>query len=117
MKKAPFFTLMLLSLVSSASWSQTIPATVTDTSFVYCEIIGTRFVSIEKLKIRVDYGEEAGTMPDSKTKDHPTEKRQKFTSMVEAMNYLSADGWQFVQAYSESYGEWSFIHWILRKKK
>jgi len=56
-------------------------------------------------------------LPDSKTNDHPTEKRHKFTSMVEAMNYLSADGWQFVQAYAESYGQWSFIHWILRKKK
>lgn len=117
MKKALFLTLILSCLISSAPRSQTIPATVTDTSFVYCEIIGTRFVSIEKLKIRVDYGVEAGTMPDSKTKDHPTEKRQKFTSMVEAMNYLSADGWQFVQAYTEAYGEWSFIHWILRKKK
>jgi hypothetical protein len=47
---------------------------------------------LEKLKVRVDYGEETGTLPDSKTKDHPTEKRQKFTSMVEAMNYLSSEG-------------------------
>jgi len=117
MKKTLFFTLILVCWASSASRSQTISVTVTDTSFLYCEIIGIRFVSLEKLKVRVDYGEETGTLPDSKTKDHPNEKRQKFTSMVEAMNYLSSEGWQFVQAYAEPYSEGSFIHWILRKKK
>jgi len=43
-------------------------------------------------------------------------KTQSFNSMVEGMNRMGQDGWEFVQAYIVSHGDQHVYHWLLKKK-
>jgi hypothetical protein len=48
-----------------------------------------------------------------------TEKKVKnktFTSMVDAMNYMGKDGWEFVQAYVVTASNQNVYRWLLKKK-
>ena len=39
-----------------------------------------------------------------------------FNSMVDAMNYMGALGWNFEQAYAVTIGQQNVYHWLLRKE-
>ena len=48
-----------------------------------------------------------------------TEKKVKnkiFNSMVDGMNYMGKDGWEFVQAYTVTAGNQNVYRWLLKKK-
>lgn len=44
-------------------------------------------------------------------------KVQTFPSMIEAMNFMSKNGWEFVQAYVTTSGNENVYKWILKKAK
>lgn len=39
-----------------------------------------------------------------------------FNSMVDAGNYMSSKGWNFLQAYTSVYGSQAIVHWIFYKE-
>ncbi len=43
-------------------------------------------------------------------------KRQSFNSMVDGMNFMGTQGWEFQQAFVLSSGNQYVYHWILKKK-
>lgn len=50
----------------------------------------------------------------------PVEKKVKiktFSSMIEGMNYMSKNGWEFIQAYDVTNGNQNVYRWILKKSK
>ena len=57
---------------------------------------------------KVDTNKQSGTEPKT--------KRQTFNSMVEGMNKMGQDGWEFVQAYIVTHGDQHVYHWLLKKK-
>lgn len=44
-------------------------------------------------------------------------KNKSFNSMVDGMNYMGKDGWEFVQAYVVTLGNQNVYHWLLKKTK
>lgn len=44
-------------------------------------------------------------------------KIKSFNSMIDALNYMGEDGWEFVQAYIVTTGEINVYHWLLKKRK
>lgn len=52
-----------------------------------------------------------------KEKVKPKIKVQTFPSMIEAMNFMSKNGWEFVQAYVTTSGNESINRWLLKKAK
>ncbi|MES2397816.1 MAG: hypothetical protein V4549_17520, partial [Bacteroidota bacterium] len=52
-----------------------------------------------------------------KEKVKPKVKVQTFPSMIEAMNFMSKNGWEFVQAYVTTSGNESINRWVLKKAK
>ncbi len=82
-----------------------------DTKFVYCEITGFQKPFSSEYKIAVDFGEEKKIIRDE------SGKMQSFKSMIDALNYMSENGWDFVQAYSVVVGAQPPVnHYLLRKK-
>lgn len=86
--------------------------------FIYCTITGYYSVFKEYMSVEIDFGQKRTDYKKS-LQDH----RGKLTdiySMAGAMNYLSKDGWEFVQAYVTVDGRNnktdSQEHWILRKE-
>jgi len=104
-----FFTMSLISSV----FAQTTPST----KFVYCELVGTQKLLSTKVTVSVDYGEERSFFQDTRMRDEQTGKVQSFNSMVDALNYMGNNGWEFVQAYVVTTGQNNVYHWLLKKEK
>ena len=88
-----------------------------DIKFVYCELVGTQKFLSQKVTIVVDFGEEKNVWKDNRLKDEVTGKVQVFNSMVDALNYMGDNGWEFVQAYIVTMGQQNVYHWLLKKEK
>ena len=84
---------------------------------IYGEIVGTEDVKSVKLKVKVDLGAYTNYLFIDGTGNYLTSnnERMKFESMVDAMNYMTAQGWQFVEAYVVHKEHHSIIRWIIKK--
>ena len=88
---------------------------------VYCQITKTndgKGLFSNSIAISIDYGQTTSTFSDDRLVDENGDNIV-FNSMVDAMNYMSALGWDFEQAYttvSGSDGDTSSkVYWILSK--
>lgn len=86
----------------------------------YCEVKGVQNSFSTGLKIIFDFGENPvysiwnGLKSKQKLVDE-NGKEIPFNSMVDAGNYLSDKGWDFVQAYTSVYDGRYVQHWIFTK--
>lgn len=101
----PFLLLTLPGLAQSDS-----------AKFEYCELIGSQKAFSMKYTIQVDFGEERNYWKDPRMKDEQTGKIKTFNSMVDALNYMAKDGWEFVQGYGISGANGMVYKWLLRKE-
>ncbi|WP_394660226.1 hypothetical protein [uncultured Chryseobacterium sp.] len=86
----------------------------TNPKFVYAEIVGeSRFLS-NKVTVSIDYGQATSFFENTKVKNEDGGNR-KFNSMVDAMNYMGALGWEFQQAYVVTTSQQNVYHWLMRK--
>lgn len=85
--------------------------------FVYCELIGPNSSFSNKVTVDIDFGQESGMWDLNYPLRDSTGKEIEFNSMVDAMNYMDADGWEFVQSYSTSTTVNNILtyHWLLKK--
>jgi hypothetical protein len=110
-----FFACLLFSVNSAIA--QTEQTQSKEPKFGYCELVGTQKLFSQKLTIAVDFGEAKNIWKDNRVKDEVTGKVQVFNSMVDALNYMGEDGWEFVQAYIVTLGQQNVYHWLLKKQK
>jgi len=83
--------------------------------FIYCQIVGQGRLLSNRVDISIDYGQKAGIFTDKRLRDEDG-KVIVFNSMVDAMNFMGADGWEFVQAYVITTGNANVYHWLLKKR-
>ena len=86
----------------------------------YCEVKGIQKELSAGLKIVFDFGNNPvySAWGGLKNKQKLVDKDGNeipFNSMVDAGNYLSSKGWNFVQAYTSVYGSNAIVHWIFYK--
>jgi len=118
MKKIILVAIIIMSSCFMFNIRAQTPSDSTKTSkFVYCELIGTPNLLSQKITIYVDYGKETELFQDTRMKDEQTGKVKSFNSMVDALNYMENNGWEFVQAYIETIGQQNVYHWLLKNKK
>ncbi|MDR2936782.1 MAG: hypothetical protein LBU80_05510 [Rikenellaceae bacterium] len=111
--KKPFFLLACSILALTASAQSGI------SEFIYCEIVGTPKFLSNKITIQIDFGQ-ATTFFESRKLRGKDGKSIVFNSMVDAMNWMGADDWEFVQAYvaptvSNGTSALNVYHWLLKK--
>jgi len=82
--------------------------------YVYCEIIGTSNLLGTKVTIAIDYGESVKFGEDKRLRDDQG-KVQKFNSMIDALNYMGDQGWEFVQAYVVTHNSNTNVYHYLLK--
>lgn len=84
--------------------------------YVYCVIVGsTKFIS-NKVTIRIDFGDRISSYADNRMKDPKTGKPMIFNSIVDALNFMGKQGWEFVQAYAEmNNGSTSYFNYLMKK--
>lgn len=80
--------------------------------FAYCELVGISKFMSTKVSIVVDFGQ---ADKDKRLKDE-NGKAKTFNSMVDALNYMGSQGWEFVQAYAVTEGSQNVYHFLLKKE-
>lgn len=117
--KNGLFTICLMLLTKVATYAQNIENSNNENAakYVYCEMVGTQKPFSTKVTIALDFGEERSIWKDHRLKDEVTGRAQSFNSMVDALNYLGEQGWEFSQAYVVSFGQQNVYHWLLKKIK
>jgi len=112
-------TICLMLLANVAIFAQNTENTNNENvaKYVYCEMVGTQKLFSTKVTIALDFGEERSIWKDNRLKDEVTGRAQSFNSMVDALNYMGEQGWEFAQAYVVTVGQQNVYHWLLKKNK
>jgi hypothetical protein len=118
MKK--LFLIGLIVVSSFALNAQTVnDIPIKDIDVEYVQIVGTSKLFSTKLTIQIDFGQRTRFFSSGKetiVKDEEG-KALEFNSMIDALNFMSKNGFEFVNAYAISIGNQNVYHYILRNKK
>ena len=119
MKKLSFSLGMLVcfTLVARSQTVNDIPLKDIDVNYV--EIVGTSRVLSSKLTVEIDFGQENklfSSDKDTRIKD-ANGKNMIFNSMIDALNFMTTNGYEFVQAYAVIVSNQNVYHYLLRRKK
>ena len=86
---------------------------------VYCELVGKAAgIFGGKVTIEVDFGQEKGfwaRLTGDPMLDPQTGRPRAFNSMIDAMNFMGSQGWQFVNAYAVTIKDSNVYHYVMRK--
>lgn len=108
----------LLAFASNAQTVNDIP--LKDINVTHCQIVGTSKMFSNKVNVDIDFGQENkyfSSDKDTKIKGADG-KNITFNSMVDALNFMVENGFEFVQAYAFSTGgSGNVYHYLLKKKK
>lgn len=89
-------TLAAALLITAAAAQPTVKDTVTE-NYQYCMIVGQQKLLSTKVMIEIDYGQKQGIFGLPLHRDDEG-KVKSFNSMIDALNYMGEQGWEFVQA-------------------
>ncbi len=82
----------------------------------YCMIIATAKLFSTKVTISIDHGQETHLFGDRGTLRTDDGKLMSFNSVIDALNYMSTQGWFFVNAYALSEGsQGKVLNYVMRK--
>jgi hypothetical protein len=117
MKKLIITTILFFRLTNA--YSQTVNGIpLKDLDIDYVDIVGTQKYFSTDLKINIDFGKENKLL--NQNKDNPLKdengKKIVFNSMIDALNFMSKNNYELVQAYEDNKNIPGF-HYVLRKKK
>jgi hypothetical protein len=89
------------------------------TYFAYAQILGSQKILSNKVNVIIDYGQDRKWFSNHTMVDKDG-KTIDFASMVDAMNYMGEQGWEFVQAYvvtvpSGLGGGQNVYHWLMKR--
>jgi hypothetical protein len=87
--------------------------------FTYCELVGSTRLLSNKVTVQIDFGQATKFFSDKRYKDPETGKPVIFNSMIDALNFMGKDKWEFVQAYIVTEGSGTssqnVYHFLLKK--
>ena len=117
MKK--LLTLLALSCgLSLSAAAQTAPATTAPAATrteEYCMVLVTAKMLSNKVTITIDFGQERRFFADNRYRDEEG-KVQTFNSVIDALNYMNSQGWEFVNAYAITVNGLNVYHYVMKRK-
>lgn len=81
----------------------------------YCMVLAHSKLLSTKVNITVDFGQEQSMWRAEWIKDEEG-KVVKFNSVIDALNYMNGEGWEFVNAYAISVGQQNVYHYVMKRK-
>lgn len=85
----------------------------------YCEIVGIDMgIFKKKLQVVIDFGQPIHWGNDMSISEDTLGEAKIFNTMIHALNFMSNNGWEYVDAYAISEPSGGKVyHYLLRKKK
>lgn len=115
LKKIKCLALFALLLTTTAVFAQSSGNGTTKQTEQYCLVVGTARLMSTKVNITVDYGQETKFFGDKGAIKDEAGNLQKFNSVIDALNYMNSQGWEFVNAYVISVGGQNVYHYLMRR--
>lgn len=81
----------------------------------YCMVLATSRLLSSKVSITVDFGQETSMWRAEWIKDEEG-KIVKFNTVIDALNYMNAQGWEYVNAYAITLGNQNVYHYVMKRK-
>jgi len=86
----------------------------------YCMILATQKLLSTKVKISVDFGQEVSFWKNTvraQTLKDENGKAISFNSVIDALNYMSSKGWEFVNAYAiATQDNQNILHYVMKRQ-
>jgi hypothetical protein len=120
MKNLLTSTLFFIALGFSNAYAQTVnDVPLKDIDVEYVQIVGTQKLLSTKVMIQIDFGQRTKLFSLGKEtilKDEQG-KPVDFNSMIDALNFMAQNGFEFVNAYTITVNNQNVYHYVMRKKK
>ena len=88
---------------------------INDLDIQYVELVGRSKLNPTKIKVIVDYGQPFSFK--SQAIRGAAGEKAAFNSMIDAMNFMDANGWEFVSTYVIATETEITTHYILQRSK
>jgi len=116
MKK--IITICILALGITTAYSQTVnDVPLNEIEVEYIQIVGTSKLFNNQVTIQIDFGQENKVFSDNTRIKDENGKPVSFNSMIDALNFMSHNGYDFVEAYALTIGNQNVYHYLLRKSE
>lgn len=90
---------------------------INDLDIKYCELYGyNKGIFTNKIIITVSYGQKFRWWKTQRIVG-PKGKDMIFNSMIDALNFMEKNGWEYVNNYVLSHGDNLVYHYLLKKKE
>ena len=112
------FTLSFIAL-SALGFAQTVnDVPLKDIDVDYVQIIGTGRSLSTKVNVEIDFGQETKSISFKNGTNIKDERGRnvKFNSMMDALNFMSSNGYSFQFAYTTNNEKDEAVYYILKKK-
>jgi hypothetical protein len=81
----------------------------------YCRVIASGVAFSNKVAIDIDFGEARKLFSDKRLRDEETGKLKKFNTVIDALNYMGAQGWILVNAFPQTNSRGESYHYYFKK--
>lgn len=119
MKQIITIAALLLITFSNAQSITVNDQPIEDIDVEFVEIVGIGKLFSNKVTIQIDFGQNTkffSARKETMVKDKEG-KQVVFNSMVDALNFMSDQGFEFVQAYAYSMGNQNVFHYLMKNSK
>jgi|LakMenEpi03Aug12_release.lakeMendotaPanAssembly.Ray.scaffolds.fasta_scaffold1330191_2 hypothetical protein len=118
MKKIIFSLSLLMLSLTSKSQIMVNNVDITNLNVQYIQLVGaSRILNINEVVINVDYGQDLKWNSPVQTIKGPDGKNMSFESMIDALNYFDANGYDFVSRETVTVGQQNVYHYLLKRRK
>ena len=117
MKKLILF-LMFFFVFQNLTFSQSVNGVqFKDIDVEYVQIVGTKKLFTQKVIIEIDFGQENKLFSSKDTRIVDERGTNLiFNSMIDALNFMSKNGYDFVTAYTVTLGDQNVYHYLLKRR-
>lgn len=118
LKQLLLFPLLLLAFVTSSQaqiFVEEVDINALDLSYV--QIVGfNKALFQQKVIVTVDYGQKTKIFESQLIKD-ASGQQKIFNSMIDALNFMEANGWEYVNNTEYSVGNARVSHFLLKRRQ
>ena len=83
---------------------------------VFCDLISRKkFLGTDE-RISINYGNRDSLWIDKKIYTLMSNELKKYSSIIDALNYMGNEGWKTINTYSSSQNSYTIEHYILKKE-
>ncbi|MHC5310985.1 hypothetical protein ACYSNM_13150 [Myroides sp. LJL116] len=118
MRKGLLFLLLIVGAYTQGQAQTVNGIPLKDLDMEYIQIVGSSKNLSNKVTVELDFGQDTKFFGSKKQTLLTDEKGNKivFNSMIDALNFLSSHGFEFVQAFSTASETKVMYHYLLRKR-